>query len=287
LRQQGQALVAVLVVMTLVFLMAGSVAVGASALLDREHHQQEDPTFLERSAVAAAVANAESGGCAARTPSAAQPASPLALPSPSDAGATPAALPTPTPSPVASVPSLASPVPAAAPVPGQLLELPGDVRAMAYCVRLAGAAGMPSQQTLAWPPGTGCGSTVLPAMSRAWIFFDARWEGMGKVWVDGGTDVDQCQPPAGSTCVTRVVTSPVMVSIVPVALDCDLTGIPLPVLHVAGALRSPEVVFSAAQVSGGGLLLLAVGTGAPDVYEQVVLAVQGGATALRYWAPLG
>ncbi len=158
---------------------------------------------------------------------------------------------------------------------------------MAYCVRLADAAGLPTQQTLAWPPGAGCGSTALPAMTRAWIFFDARWEGMGKVWVDGDADLNQCQPPAGTACVTRVVTSPVMVSSVPVALDCDLTGIPSPVLHVADALHSPEVVFSAAQASGGQILLLAVGTGAPDAYEQVVLAVQGDATALRYWAPLG
>jgi hypothetical protein len=84
-RQDGQALVGALVVTTLAFLMAGTVAVGASALMSQESnsHNGSSRDLAAQDALAAAVAGVAGNGSAGGAPPCSQPTvfTPTTLPS--------------------------------------------------------------------------------------------------------------------------------------------------------------------------------------------------------------
>ncbi|HZV52307.1 MAG TPA: hypothetical protein VFD49_21410 [Candidatus Dormibacteraeota bacterium] len=323
--QQGQALVAVLVVMTLVFLLAGAVAFGASALLAQQRQGAGDPVqadFIVDSAVAAAVAQVEAdpGRCpgAPRRPAPAGAPSPVASsPSPGEReiGEGRSSPPTPRPSPSTPWPRLQEPTarppgpgpsrserqhprapgspatttspatPAttspATPAPTLPIILPGGVRSGASCLRLDGVLQGPGRAPLDRQPNSTCATAVLPALrGRAWVFFAARWQSPGAAWIDA-RPAPACVPPPNGDCEQRLPAgSPALVQ---VALDCDLSGLEPPVLHLTGA-STRSALFAGEGGAGTSLYLLAVGTGSAG--EEVVLTGGDGGLVLRDEEPV-
>jgi hypothetical protein len=315
--QQGQALVAVLVVMTVVSLLAGTVAFAASALLAQQRRGAGDPVqadFAVESAVAAAVAQvqADPRRCPSAPRRSAGPTSPATATSPAtrpspasgerqgegEEGRT--GRPTPAPSspepprperrpartpgtPLPTAAPTAAPTPTASPPPAPALPivLPGGARSQAGCLRLDGVVRGPGAAPLDRPPGAACAVAVLPALpGRAWIFFSARWEGPGAAWVDARR-APTCAPPSDRGCWQPLPAgSPALAE---VALDCDLGGLEPPVLHLAGA-SARSVLYAAEGAAGTPLYLLAAGTGSGG--EEVVLAGRAEDLVLRYEGPV-
>lgn len=258
-RQSGQALVGVLVVMILIFLLAGAVSVGAAALLARLQGAGNAFTddFAAQSAVAAAAsfAAAHPSGC---------PAAPSGLSS------------------SFTVPH---------PPPGR--PQPG------LCTSLSGVPPTPfsSFNLSAWS-SDGCSVTDLSPFKSAqitlWIFFNARWRGSAFAYVDnvnlptGSTSAPGCpqaMPSGKLPCSARPTPEAF-----PVALSCTLAERPF--LFVRNAARQPQQAFylqPASQDNDGTLYVTAAGTGrGPGKdYEGAVLYRTGrGALQLRYEAPL-
>ena len=258
-RQKGQALVGVLVVMILIFLLAGAVSIGAAALLARLQGTGNAFTddFAAQSAVAAAAsfATAHPSGCSA------------------------------------AVSGLPSTFTVPHPPPGR--PQPG------LCTSLAGVPPSPfsSFDLGAWS-SDGCSVTDLSPFKSAqitlWIFFNARWRGSAFAYVDNvsppsGTisapACPQVMPSSKLPCSARP--SP---EAFPVAVSCTLAEHPF--LFVRNAARQPKQAFylqPASQDNDGTLYVTAAGTGrGPGKdYEGAILYRTGrGALQLRYEAPL-
>jgi hypothetical protein len=269
--QRGQALVAVLVVMLILFALAGAVAIGASTLLARRGESVAVTNdFQARSAVSDSVAQlaGSTKRCGAPPP----------LPSPS-----PTASPTPIPSPL----GLNLPDP----------NVPGGIRPTALCAR-EDAVTPGTVQRIEVAPGNGCTSVDLNAVGngRLAVFFDARSKA-GWAFVTDETAATSCptaMPRDAGQAPCSQAFAPGVGSVGQVALSCDFTsGRPVSLrLHLDAW---PRLVFTAAQdpagtPSGtGSVYLLASGTGLsrPD-YEESVLFVSGDGrrSQLLHEAPL-
>ncbi len=261
--QRGQALIAVMVVMVVLFALAGAVALAASTLLTgRGQSTSTNNDFQVRSAVNDTVAQVAGSTNQCSAPL-------LASPSP-------------------------TPLPATTATPLQL-ALPGGARPQALCVRQDAVVAGSLQR---YDGAGSCASIPLGQRTgRVAVLFDARSTGNGWAYlfgqaqtscVGGLPDLDSLQ----STCYQAVAKAPV----VQVALSCDFKTTKTNVflnLFVPGA--GPHAVFAAAQDPSasastlGSLYLLASGTGltSPD-YEESVLFVSssGSPNRLLYEARL-
>jgi hypothetical protein len=192
--QSGQALVGTLVIMVLVFGMAGALALAASSLLDRQstHRTAIDSDLRASDSITAAVAQVAGRG--------------------KDSAAGPACEST----------TIAS-------------TLPGGFHSTATCLRIDEVA--PSTQgviTLPW--GDGCTSSAIASRTRVWLFFSALAGSGMKVWVDNlavcvtsAFGVGKCPFSATATVTQK-------------AIECDLSDLQSPVLHVQNFLSSPAAI---------------------------------------------
>lgn len=266
--QHGQALVAVMVVMVILFALAGAVAIGASTLLSgRSTAGATTDDFRLHSAVNDSVAQVAG---LTRACSAAPPPSPL---------------PTPTPSPIPSSLTLSLP--------------PPDTQAQyqTQCVRMDGVA-VDSVKRIP-STGTTCRTVDLrtPGPTVA-VLFDVHTSSGGWAYVDGrsgGSPLGQCptSPPSAapddSPC-----TSTFDAGWTQVALSCNIASGQTAQLHVRGTATSPTQVIVAPQNppgagSLGSIYLLAVQTPiARSPLEEALLFVTGDGhtTSLVYEAPL-
>lgn len=267
--QQGQAVVAVLVIMMVVFLVAAGVAFGASALLAQQGRAgavTED--FSASSAVAGAVARAGAMRCDERE---------------SPFGATGA--------------SAARTQARPASVARFTLRLPAGVSSVADCTQLHGAAaqalgnkgGPLGYLPLAWPATEDCASAPLPAElyeveQDVWVFFNLRWRTELEVYVRRAGSCQHLVPP-DALCVSSlpVPSRSTAGSVVQMALSCHLPKADRPLavyVHSPGLL--PKAVMYARQDGRGGTMyLLAAGTGRPAEVEEAVMFVPGGSSGAR------
>lgn len=250
--QAGQALVGVMVVMLILFALAGAVAIGASTLLDnRGESRVTNDDFQVRSAVNDSVAQIAGNAriCGAPPP----------LPSPS-----------PTPSPT--------------PIPSPLgLNLPPNVSAQAFCLREDAA----DPGTLQRPrPKSGCDTVPLGQPGgRLAVMFDARAVGAaGWAYLDTRSASVTCglpfPTPSPNLLPCRRSFAPAQV--LQVALTCDFAAGDSAYLHLNVPGAGPRQVFAARQnpqadpATVGFLYLVASGTRVanPD-YEESVYYVSG------------
>jgi hypothetical protein len=268
--QRGQALVAVMVVMLILFALAGAVAIGASTLLTRRGESAAVANdFQVRSAVNDSVAllAGSTKRCGAPPP----------LPSPS-----PTAMPTPVPSPLGLT------------LPDR--NLPGGIHPTALCAR-EDLVTSGTVQRIAVGPGAGCTSVDLNVAGngRLAVLFDARSKG-GWAFITDETGATACTTsiPGGGHAPCSQAFSPGVGTVGQVALTCDFTsGRPVSLRVHLDAW--PGLVFTATQdpagtdTTTGSVYLLASGTGLsrPD-YEESVLFVRGDGrvSQLLHEAPL-
>jgi hypothetical protein len=197
--ESGQALIGTLVIMVLVFAMAGSVALAASSLLDRQNsHRNAIAGDLRSSdAIAAAVANIAGRG-----------------------------------------PQSSPPCPVAdsfmRTLPGGWASSVSCLRFDAVAVPNSGTGPVVGAILLNWDQqgSSWCGSALVPASSgpAVWLFFNAL-NGVGptSAWVDGRNS--GCVQ--GTQCATPAVGAPVFQA----AMNCDLADVPSPAyLHVLNGL---------------------------------------------------
>jgi hypothetical protein len=269
--QRGQAIIAVMVVMLILFALAGAVAIGAESLLGRPNSASATTDdFRLRSALSDSVAQVagQSQACSA-------------APAPSP-------LPTPTTSPIPSSLSLSLPSPDA------------QAQLTTECARMNGVAINGVQRVAA--PGQICKSIPLGLSGRVAVLFDVHTStgagGGGWAYLDDktGTSGGQCPatPPSnaavdGSPCITvfdRGWTQ--------VALTCDIPSGQTAQLHIRATATSPAQVFAAQQnpqgaSTVGAVYLLAVQTPiASTTMEEALLFVSSDHTTNRllYEAPL-
>lgn len=264
--QRGQALVGVMVVMVILFALAGAVAIGASTLLaSRSSASATTNDFRLRSAVNDSVAQVAglTRACSATPP--------------------PSPLPTPTPSPIPSTLPLALP--------------PPDGAGQALCVRMDGVAsdGVTRLPTPV-PNASGCRTLDLGMKGplRVAVLFDVAPGGAGWAYLDGSAPCGT-QPPVGlngTPCLSRffAFTNPAWTQS---ALSCDLPDGETAMLHVKGSATSPRQVFVAQQSSGattsGSVYLLAVQSpvSSGQMEETVLFVSDDGRTSRQlYEAPL-
>lgn len=262
--QRGQALVGVMVVMLILFALAGAVAIGASTLLSRRGESGVTTTdFQARSAVNDSVAQLAGATqrCGAPPP--------------------PSPVPTPSPTPTATPLSLSLP--------------PGGTTTAAFCVREDNVL-RDSLQNLpvngAGPSGCATFTVGQPGAGLLAVFFDTRTTARGWAFVD--------DDPLGPLCTWPLLPTPCAKSwnagaaaVVPVALSCSFSAADTVYLHVNTAVTWPRMVFVARQDPTGSpigsVYLLASGTGLPSPdYEESVLFVStdGTSSRLQYEAPL-
>ncbi|HLH71422.1 MAG TPA: hypothetical protein VKY90_20970 [Candidatus Dormibacteraeota bacterium] len=183
------------------------------------------------------------------------------------------------PTPTSPAPSILPTAPTASPArpaPTLPIIVPGQPPTGASCLRLDGLLQGLKRARLTPQPGPACAVAALPALGgRAWVFFDAWEEGPGAAWVDA-RPTPACAPPTNGGCEQRL--SAGSSTMVQVALDCDLSHLATPLLHLAGA-SARSVLFAAAGDAGASLYLLAVGTGSGG--EEVVLTGGPGGLVLR------
>jgi hypothetical protein len=201
-RQSGQALVGTLVIMVIVFAMAGALALAASSLLDRQstHRTAIDSDLRASDSITAAVAQV-----AGRGKDSGPPCGPATIVS----------------------------------------TLPGGFQSTATCLRLDEVA--PSTLgviTLPW--GNGCTSSAIASRSKVWLFFSALASSGMKVWVD---NLAVCVPSAFAVgkcpfSATATVSQK--------AIECDLSDLQAPVLHVQNFLSSPAAIRYVSFAGGNG-----------------------------------
>jgi hypothetical protein len=269
--QHGQAVVGVMVVMLLLFAMAGAVAVGASTLF-ASHGQSGAAVddFRVRSAVGDSVAQVAGSTlrCGAPPP----------LPSPS-----------PTPTPTAPATPLALTLP------------PNGASTLAYCAREDYVVQDTLQNhTVSTAKLPGCATFDLgtPGAVREAVFFDARLTTAGWAYIDDNQKTPPCTsaPPNGAPappCLESFNGSKTAVT--QVALSCVFLSGETVYLHVNVSDVWPRLVFTAQQDpkgssnTVGSLYLLAAGTGLPSPdYEESVFFVRDDlqVNSLLYEAPL-
>jgi hypothetical protein len=264
--QRGQALVGVLVILTLILLLAGSVALGASTLVAGE--RQPDNAVVDDLTVQSSVAG-----------SVARMATNQALcPTPTSTSFT-----------VRSSQAFTLQLPPAA--PGKRTTV-----APVYCVGVAQpGTGSPALINPTALPN-GCWSADLSgAGTNGWsVLFDARWPAGGSAFVAAGAQ-SGCPKPAGQKCLVPVpsTTSP----ITQLAMLCSTTNLSRPTLFVIGAQAVGQVVALASGPepdNGGGagavFYLLAANTGSQqpgrDYEEGLVLAQPHSSLQLQYEGPM-
>ncbi|HSR23139.1 MAG TPA: hypothetical protein VLW53_06285 [Candidatus Eisenbacteria bacterium] len=261
--QQGQALVGVMVVMLILFALAGAVAIGASTLLaGRGQSRLTNDDFQVRSAVNDSVAQIAGNAriCGAPPP----------LPSPS-----PTPAPTPTPSPLS-------------------LSLPPRVSAQAYCMRQDWVEPGSLQRHA---PQSNCDTLPLGQPNgRVAVLFDARATSGGWAYLDtrpASTCSTPFPTPSPSDLPCRESFG--ATQLVQVALTCDYASGDSAFLHIDVSGPGPRQVFTALENPQGApgavgfLYLIAAGTGvaSPDYEESVYYVSDDGATRrLLYEAPL-
>lgn len=262
--QRGQALVAVMVVMIVLFALAGAVAIGASTLLTS--HGNSDATnddFQVRSAVSDASAQIAGlpGRCGAPPP----------LPSPS-----------PTPSPTL--------------VPTPLNLVLPNAMTQAFCVRADWVD--PTRIDRHRPAGNCTTLSLGQPGGRLAVLFDTRVTAGGWAYLDTNQASAGCgaplpTPSPGPLACRRAFGAGAPV--VQVALTCDFAVNESAYLHLNVAGAGPQQVFSArvnpqGQDSAVGVLtLVAAGTGVPkpDFEESLFyISDDGGTRRLVYEAPL-
>lgn len=280
--QRGQALAIVLVVMAVLFALAGAITIGTSVLLRQQGGPWNASTddLAGQSAVTDAVAQVAGNQppkCGLTTeegfPETSQPPTPLSITFP---------------------------------------NVNTDVSSLAYCNRLDQvSASLPSSFYLipAWASSS-CTDLPVPTSSqRSWIFFNARWMASGGyAFVDGNTTMGTCtaNPPTPKPGTDPCSSTPVQPSCVrcgqvigpskqpqvaQVALNCDLRGTGNLYLHVYNPAHSPARAFSVTQDQSGGVVyLVAANTrvSSAAAYEEAVLFVGPGGSPNRllYEAPL-
>jgi hypothetical protein len=271
-RQRGQALVAVMVVMLILFALAGAVAIGASTLLSRRNSSgQTNDDFRVRSAVNDSVAQV---AVPARVCGAAPPPSPP--PTTSSPTATPLGLRLPPPDDQAQLKTL--------------------------CARMDGVA-IDGVERLPVPPGqngTACRTIDLGKKGRVAVLFDVNVHQGGDAWAFLDADDDtlhgQCPTsltgivPKNSPCGSPTLSG----GWTQVALTCDIGTDHTAQLHIRASNSSLVQVFAAVQspqdVSGlGSAYLLAVQTPvASSAMEEALMFVgnDGSTRRLLYEAPL-
>ncbi|HYW22788.1 MAG TPA: hypothetical protein VE953_01405 [Terriglobales bacterium] len=269
--QRGQAIVAVMVVMLILFALAGAVAIGAESLLGhRNATGATNDDFRARSAVNDSIAQVAGS---AHSCSAAPPPSPL---------------PTPTTSPVPTSLTLALPPPDA------------QAQLRTQCARMDGVT--IDGVTRLSVPATTCRTIPLGMLPqgpvRVAVLFDVRVGGSGGGWayLDGntGTPCGNAPPaqPSGpdddSPCVSTFGHDWTQV-----ALTCDIPQAKTAQLHIKASQTSPAQVFVAQQNvktgSLGSAYLLAVQTPiSSPALEEILLFVSGDGSTdrLLYEAPL-
>lgn len=256
-RQAGQALAGTLVVMMFAFLLAGAVAVAASALLSQKGGSRDASSrdLGVQDAVAAAVAKVAghgNGGGGGDVEGGGNGAGSAVCSSPST----------------------------------QITLLPSGFVSRAYCIRVDGVpAGTP---TLAPPQWSGsCGVVDLSAYSGRHFLFWFNARGATRVYIDSKSSVAPCAG-SGSDCATPAASGAVW----QVAVNCDLgreRGAEY--LHLQSSMQSPnEVRLAAFVASEGSIYLLAAETGnagGPDYEEaDVWVSPDGSQTTLLYEAAL-
>lgn len=271
--QKGQALAIVLVVMAILFALAGAIIIGTSALLRQQGGPRNASTddLATQSAVADAVAQVAGNQpptCSLDTdeiyPAVPEPPTPLSI----------------------TFPNVAT-----------------DVGSIAYCSRLDQvSANLQGNFYLhpTWTNGSCADVAVSPSSQRTWIFFNARWTGSGGyAFVDGNSTMSSCvsrpPTPGSNPCSTKPVQPSCMrcgqvigttrtLQVAQVALDCDLSGSASLYLHVYNPAHSPGQAFSVTQDPTGGVIyLVAANTkvGSAAAYEEAVLFVGPGGNPNR------
>jgi hypothetical protein len=268
--QRGQALVGVMVVMIILFALAGAVAIGASTLLNsRGSSAAMNDDFRLRSAMNDAVTQV------AGSPRICWGA--LASPPP-------------------------SPSPSATPTPlGLSLPTP-DGTSEAQCVRVDGVAAGAVKRVSVPQAVNGCRTLTLPEPGpmRLAVMFDVSLSGKGWASLSG----DHSTPPscqlatlASGPCVSNFSFTGAPLASgaawTQVALSCDIPAGETARLTIKSPLTSPRQVFAAQQDPHANppssVYLLAVHTPiAASPMEEVVLFVSGDRTtnSLLYEAPL-
>lgn len=269
--QRGQALVGVLVVMLILFALAGAVSLATSVLLRQQSGTRSAYTddFAAQNATADAVSQvagsvSRCSVTAASYPRTARPPTPLSISFPN--GVT-------------------------------------DVAAAAYCGRIDQVASTVPQylyNNLTWGTTSKCiVPQALPRANKVWIFFNARWSstgGGGYAYVDSDSNPSLCSStpptPTSSFRCGQVIPQPPPAPVISVALSCDLGGAAPLYLHIANfSAKSPLQVFIMDQdPQGGSIYLLASATklrSGPD-YEEAILFVSadGSINRLLYEARL-
>jgi hypothetical protein len=242
--QRGQAIVGVLVIMTLVFLLAGAVAIGTSTLLTRLRGPAitVESDLTARSAAAAAAAGALNGATTGKC----QPQAPVQ----------------------------AQRTVAPAPVNFSLPASNGGHASpqRAYCVAMQQVSGALNRVVIR-PTGS-CTKTGIGSPSTdLWIFVAARWLRSGGAYVASMTDRCLAAAPTTSPCSTVIpnATDPA----IPVAMSCPIHGTVDAALFVYGATAA-FTAYLAAQDSGSGsgryyLAVAGTGLARPADVEQVLL----------------
>jgi hypothetical protein len=264
--QRGQALIGVMVVMTILFALAGAVAIGASTLLNsRGGSRITNDDFQVRSAVNDSLAQIAGNTriCGASPP----------LPSPS-----PVPSPTPTPSPLS-------------------LSLPPRVSAQAFCLRED--AVVPESVERA-RPRSGCDTIPLGTPNgRIAVLFDARGvTGTGGwAYLDDRPGSVACSLPFPSPSPSALPCrrSFGAAQLLQVALTCDFASGDSAFLHIDVPGPGPQQVFAARQNPQGdpsavGFLYLvasATHVANPDYEESLFYVSNDGKTSrLLYEAQL-
>jgi hypothetical protein len=267
--QRGQALVGVMVVMVILFALAGAVAIGASTLLSgRGSSAATNDDFRLHSAVNDSVAQIAGSTSACG-----------AAPAPSP-------LPTPTSSPVPTPLSLALP--------------PPDSTAQTQCVRMDGVAIDAVQRLATTPVSTGTCRTMTLRFNgpvRVAVVLDVHMATSGG-WAylaqDSYTPPSGCPStlpptlPKGSPCASTIQQG----GWTQVALTCDIPTGDAAVLRINGTATSPREVFAAPQdpkaSSLGSMYLLAIQSPIAGAMEEALFFVSNDhhTNRLLYEAPL-
>jgi hypothetical protein len=204
--ESGQVLVGTLVIMVLVFGMAGSVALAASSLLDRQASRRSaiDSDLRASDALTYAVANIAGRGLDVTD----QQFLKDCLPAKSFSN-----------------------------------SLPGGFQSTASCSRfdgviipVGGSAPDVSAIPLLWAGR--CASAPLSTnVGSYWVFFNALSSSGLVAWVDNQANCGQAVP-GGAECPKSVAPGQ---SIAQVAMDCNLAELRTPFLHIVNRLSSPAV----------------------------------------------
>lgn len=260
----------VLVVMVILFALAGAVAIGASTLLLRRGQTATTSADFQ-------VRNAVNDSVAQLAGSTTQCGAAPVLSSPS-----PTPWPTPTPT--------HTPTPSATPLNLTLPPLPPGLSATALCTREVAVVGgsLQPHTVQGWQPG--CFSVPLGQANAKQLamFFNARSAGSGGLaYVD---NKPQCTQPSSCSTSFNGTTG----SVVQIALSCPVQPTDTMSLHVSGIQRSLKTVFTAqqdptGQTTTGSLYLVAAETTvvSPN-HEELLYFVQSNPTvnALLYEAPM-